>query len=261
MGYQEHAPPPLLAPFVTCFWEIDPGFVDHRVLPDGAMDVVMAGGDAARVIGPMTRAIVAPGSRTWVAGVRFRPGAAVEMLGVAASELRDVAASARDVWGAAGRTLDARVGEASNARHALALLESELLARLPRVRPPDPRLAIATDTLRVARGELPIAAVAAKAGLGERQLERLFVERVGYGPKVFARVMRVQHAVGSLASLARGAAASWARFAVEHGYADQAHLIREFQALAGVTPRVYATERAMSEIDNPGRATLPTLPV
>jgi transcriptional regulator GlxA family with amidase domain len=110
------------------------------------------------------------------------------------------------------------------------------------------------------REHAPPVVLAPFVTVGERQLERLFVERIGYGPKVFARVMRVQHAVGSLASRAPGSLASWARFAVECGYADQAHLIREFRALAGVTPRVYATERAMSEIDNPGRAPLATLP-
>jgi AraC-like DNA-binding protein len=51
-----------------------------------------------------------------------------------------------------------------------------------------------------------------------------------------------------------GTTASWATFARDCGYADQAHLIREFRALTGLTPRTYARSRAMramSEIDNP----------
>jgi AraC-like DNA-binding protein len=257
--YREHAPPAALAPFVTCFWEIAGGAAAHRVLPDGAMDVIVADG-SARVIGPMTRAIVAPSSSSWVAGVRFRPGAAVELLGVAANELRDDSAGARDVWGARGRTLEARAGAAGDVRDALAALERELLSRLSVAHPPDPRLTVAAQVLHAARGELPIPAVAARVGVGERQLERLFEQRVGYSPKVFARVMRVQRAVASLAAspIVRGLTASWARFAVECGYADQAHLIREFRALTGVTPRAYAAERAMSEIDNPPRAALAT---
>jgi len=260
--YREHAPPAALARFVTCFWQIAGGFGPHRVLPDGAMDVVFAHGGAARVIGPMTSAIVAPGSSSWVAGVRFRPGAAIEMLGVAAHELRDAAASAPDVWGARGRAFEAQVGAARDARGAIAVVEAELLSRLSRTRLPDPRVAHAAETLRAMHGELPIAAVAAQIGVGERQLERLFTERVGYGPKVFGRVMRVQRAVESLADVSRtrGSVASWARFAVECGYADQAHLIREFRALTGVTPTVYADERAMSEIDNPPAGPTATLP-
>jgi AraC-like DNA-binding protein len=263
--YREHAPPPALAPYVTCFWEITGGAEPHRVLPDGAMDVLFTAGDgAARVIGPMTRAIVTPaGDAAWVAGVRFRPGAAVEMLGVAARELLDDSAGARDVWGAAGRSLDARLAEARGPGAARAAIEAALLERRSRARLPDARLGRAVATLRVARGELPIPAVASGAGLGERQLERLFVERVGYGPKLFARVARLEAAVTVIASSlrVRGSIASWASFARTCGYADQAHLIREFRALTGVTPAVYAGERAMSEIDNPPRGPVATFGV
>jgi AraC-like DNA-binding protein len=260
--YREHAPPAALAPYVTCFWEITGRVAPHRVLPDGAMDVIFAAGDlAARVIGPMTCArVTPPGDAAWVAGVRFRPGAAVEMLGIAARELLDDAAGARDVWGAAGRTLDARLVEARDASQARAAIEAELLARQSRARLPDARLGRAVATLRAARGELPIPAVATGAGLGERQLERLFVERVGYGPKLFARVVRLESAVAAILSSVRvrGSIASWASFARSCGYGDQAHLIREFRALTGVTPAVYAGERAMSEIDNTVRRAVAT---
>jgi AraC-like DNA-binding protein len=258
MEYREHAPPPPLAPFVTCSWQITGGTGSHRVLPDGAMDVLFAAGDgAARVIGPMTRPVVTPPEGpAWIVGVRFRPGAALEMLGVAARELRDDVASARDVWGAAGRTLDARLVNARDAGAARAAIEAELFERRSRARLPDARLSRAIATLRAARGELPIPAVAARAGLGERHLERLFVERVGYGPKLFGRVVRLENAVASLASeqrRVRGSTASWASFARACGYADQAHLIREFRALTGVTPAAYTrsgARAAMSEIDN-----------
>jgi AraC-like DNA-binding protein len=101
--------------------------------------------------------------------------------------------------------------------------------------------------LRAAGGELPIPMVSSAAGVSERQLERLFDERVGYGPKVFARVVRLERSVRAL----RGSIASWARLAADCGYSDQAHLVREFRALAGVTPAVFARERTVSEIDNP----------
>ena len=78
MRYQEYTPPRSLEGFVTCFWEITGGTGSHRVLPDGAMDVVFAASDrGARVIGPMTGAIVTgPGGPAWTVGARFRPGAA-----------------------------------------------------------------------------------------------------------------------------------------------------------------------------------------
>jgi AraC-like DNA-binding protein len=257
--YREHAPSAALAPFVTCFCEVETRAGEgHRVLPDGAMDVLFGAGDAgARVIGPMTRAIVVEAPRaSRAAGVRFRPGAAIELLGVAARELRDGSASAVDVWGAAGRTLDARLAEARDAAGVIAAIEAELVSRVARSRSPDARVTRAVALLEANGGELPIPAVAATVGVGERQLERLFDERVGYGPKAFARVARLQRATRAIS---RGWAPSWARLALQCGYADQAHLVREFRALTGVTPSAYAAARAMSEIDNPPGGPTPTL--
>jgi len=262
--YREHAPPPQLAPYVTCFWEIASAGEPHRVLPDGAMDVLYAeGAPRARVIGPMTRALMTErGAPGWAVGVRFRPGAAIDMLGVAARELRDDGAAAADVWGGRGRALDARLSDARDPRAAIAAIADELRARLAGARAPDARVARAVATLRAAGGELPIPAVAAQVGVGERQLERLFDERVGYGPKLFARVVRLERSTAAIdRALSRGSLASWARLALECGYADQAHLVREFRALTGVTPAVFARARdvahgaadeaGMSEIDNP----------
>jgi AraC-like DNA-binding protein len=247
--YREYPPTPSLATIVTCLWEITGAARAHRVLPDGAMDVVFAQGDAgATIIGPMTRALVTGEPvGEWVVGVRFRPGAASAILGVSARALVDDAVDAALVWGASARTLGARLTAARDAAAARATLEADLVRRLVSAAAPDPRILLATRTLWAARGELPVPAVAAGVGLGERQLERLFEERVGYGPKAFARVARLQRAAEGIACV-RGTTVGWASFARACGYADQAHLIREFRALTGVTPRMYAS--AMSEIDN-----------
>ena len=42
----------------------------------------------------------------------------------------------------------------------------------------------------------------------------------------------------------RGGSLDWAGLAADRGYADQAHLIREFRAMAGVTPADYARDAA-----------------
>lgn len=258
--YREQAPPPSLSPYVTCFWAITGGVGAHRVLPDGAMDVVVEPGAGARVVGPMTCAIVTDSvGPAWIVGVRFQPGAAPGLVEVAARELRDAAAPAADVWGAPGRALDARLADARGPEETIAVLQAHLTARLSRARAPDERVRRAVHALRAFHGELPIPAVAARVGVGERQLERLFDEHVGYGPKAFARVARLQRVVGRLVGpggphgppAPPGRRSSWASLATECGYADQAHLIREFRSLVGLTPAAYASRRAVSEIDNP----------
>jgi AraC-like DNA-binding protein len=223
------------------------------------MDVLFTVGDIdARVVGTMTRAIVATSDapRT-VVGVRFKPGAACEILGVAAHELVDADATLHDLWGAAGRESAGRLA-ASDATSAIAALRDLVAARASRAPSPDPRVQGAVALLERTGGELPIPAVAASVGIGERQLGRVFEERVGYGPKMLARVVRVRRAADAVAALG-GHVRSWAELAVACGYSDQAHLVREMRALAGVTPAAYAREwAAMSEIVNPLRPEVAT---
>jgi len=76
-----------------------------------------------------------------------------------------------------------------------------------------------------------------QAGPGRPQLERLFRERVGVTPKVYARLLRFE---ASLSLARRGA--RWAEVAAGAGFADQSHLVREYRALAGTSPSLLATE-------------------
>jgi transcriptional regulator GlxA family with amidase domain len=146
-----------------------------------------------------------------------------------------------------GRAFDARLAAAGTRRAALAVIAAELERRALRAARPDARLDAAVGVIEAAGGELPVPAVAARVGVGERQLQRLFIEGVGYGPKMFARVTRLQR---TAAALARGGAAGAAALALAHGYADQPHLIHDFQELAGVTPAGFARQPPLSEIYN-----------
>jgi AraC-like DNA-binding protein len=222
------------------------------VLPDGAMDVLyVLGADRSQVIGTMSRAIVTSvGVSAHVIGVRFRPGAAIDLLGVSGNELLDDSALAADVWCAEGRSLDDALASAANAREAFAVLSRALVERARRAREPDRRVQRAVASLDATFGGLPIPTLARGAGVSERQLERLFAERVGYGPKLYARVARLGRAVSIMDGREGAALASFAEVAAASGYSDQAHLVREFRALSGVTPGAYARERRMSEIDN-----------
>jgi transcriptional regulator GlxA family with amidase domain len=82
-------------------------------------------------------------------------------------------------------------------------------------------------------------AVAVELGVSERHLRRVFREYVGVGPKTFARLIRFHRALGAARA---GRHAGWAGIAAAAGYYDQAHLIAEFRAIAGVTPQALLGE-------------------
>jgi AraC-like DNA-binding protein len=84
--------------------------------------------------------------------------------------------------------------------------------------------------IRTSGGTGSIERIANDAGLGRRQFERRFVERVGLPPRLFGRIIRFHRAFQRL-GLESGAA-----IAASCGYADQAHLVREMRRFGGRTP-------------------------
>ena len=230
-----------------------------RVLPDGNSDVLfeapLGGGRVrAEVFGVKTRALdVRDATPTEKIAVRFRPGAAARFLGVRARDLADGAVELAALGGS-GRALG-RAAQADDLPARLARLEEVLLARRDALESPSAgasRLAVwagvdaAVAALTRGGGQLRMDALCTALGVGPRRLERIFAEEVGVPPKRLARILRFRRAV---AALARGEAQAAA--AARLGYADQAHLLREFRALAGAPPGE-ALARALSNSSNPG---------
>jgi AraC-like DNA-binding protein len=85
-------------------------------------------------------------------------------------------------------------------------------------------------------GRASVGAVQRASGASaERFIER-FRDAVGLGPKRYLRVTRLRSLLERVA--ARGSA-NWSDLAFEFGFSDQAHLVREFRDLTGLTPGAY----------------------
>ena len=237
--YRERPPPPALAGPVLCLWSqvIGEGTAElrHRVLPDGCADIVWIGTAPAVVAGPATGpVIVALAPRTTVVGVRLRPGAAPALLGPPASALLNRDTPLGELWGAAGDALSARVGEQPSVAAKLEAAAAALARHLAAAGPPDPMIVAATLWLaRHPAGR--VADLCRVLEVGERRLRRRFVAAVGYGPKTFQRVVRLQRVL-ALAGRRPRAGGTLAALAADAGYADQAHMSRELQALTGRSP-------------------------
>lgn len=218
--------------FVECLWihsidGADPS-EDLRILPDGRIDLVWIPELGTLVAGPQSRHTRRPMAAPLLAvGARFHPGAAPELLRLPASEIIDRHVPLAAVRPALASRLDARLAWA---REPLAAFEQELLRSLDGLTEPDPVVRAATALLAGGTG---VADVADRVHMSERQLQRRFAERIGYGPKTFQRIARFQRAVGQLGRDGAGLA----RVAASAGYADQAHLTRESRRLAGLSPR------------------------
>jgi methylphosphotriester-DNA--protein-cysteine methyltransferase len=119
-----------------------------------------------------------------------------------------------------------------------------LLARLEPGREPRAQVREAVRLIRASRGRVTVRWLAGQVNLSVSQLERSFTRQVGVGPKLMARQTRI---CALAAEAAEPAGPGWASLAVTYGYADQAHLAREFRELTGLTPSRFA--RAGSDAD------------
>jgi AraC-like DNA-binding protein len=224
---------------VLCVWSqvIGAGEIvyRHRVLPDGCADIVWIGEAPAVVAGPATGPVAVPlRPRTIVVGIRLRPGAAPGLLRLPASELADRDTPLRELWGAGADALTAPVIEQPSAAARLAAAAAALAGCLPDAGPIDPMIAAATRWL-ARQPEGRIVDLARLLEVGERRLRRRFVAAVGYGPKTFQRVLRLQRVL-ALAGGSPRPGVTLAALAADAGYADQAHMSRELQALTGRSP-------------------------
>jgi AraC-like DNA-binding protein len=184
------------------------------------------------------RKVIRSGQRTVTA--RLHLGASEAVLGVPAFAMAGRIVALEELWGdAATQRLCDRLADARDTVDAAAILESAIAERLAiaEVRRAGAQLALdAADRLTSAN----VNEVAFDLGVSERHLRRVFRETVGVSPKVFAKLTRFHRALRA----ARGedGHASWASIAALAGYYDQSHLIAEFRAIAGVTPRALLGE-------------------
>lgn len=150
--------------------------------------------------------------------------------GVLAGELLDLA----DV-DAGLADLPERVSDEPTWPARLAVLQQMLVASLRRHAPAPARPGVGRAMALLTRG-VPVAATADDVGYSRRRLTTLVRDEVGVTPKAYQRLARFADAHGRLRRAALDGAVSVSRVAAESGYADQAHLAREWTGFAGCSP-------------------------
>jgi len=177
----------------------------------------------------------------WAVGVKFRPGGFSGFLARPVHEITDRAQALDAVFGADGARLAAEAAARPEPAAKIALAEGFLRERMP---PPDPEvelvLAVVADLLEVDPGAR-VQEIARRHAVSTRTLQRLFRRHVGVGPKWVLRRHRLQEAAEQLAA---GERRDWTRLALDLGYFDHAHFIRDFRAVVGRSPAEYEAQCA-----------------
>lgn len=260
------APAAPLAPFVrrfNAYAERDTGFLRRRELPSPLATLVFNLGSDLRVEHPL-------GTRTtYRAGAAFYSGmsstyavtetdhaqegaqvmlttlGARRLIGFPLDEVGDRLIDPGDLFGAAARDLATRLQETHSPAGRLAILEEEMTRRLALSRAePSRDLVWAFRRLEATLGSIGVSALAKELGCSRKHLTVRFRREFGVTPKLFARVTQFDHAVQLLRSKR---VASLADLACACGYADQAHLTRDFSEFAGAPAAAFLRRKLPDE--------------
>lgn len=252
-------PTRLLRPLVSLLWATDgasgsPAAAGRElVLPSGAMHIAIRLGDAPLRIfagrddpdGQAIGASILGGVRVTAyckdthdrpasVGAVLRPGAFALLSRTPAGALAHRHTCLGEIW--PRPDLDAlreRLAAAPTPAHRLAAFEAGLIHRLPAGRGIDPLVAHALA--RFDRGA-SVGDVVSDSGFSHRHMIRAFAGAVGVPPKAYLRLKRFNRSLGCLHA---SPTMPLADVAAAAGYADQAHMTRDFRAIAGLTPGQY----------------------
>jgi len=241
--HERYHPAPDLEPWVEHHWSVEwdlRGSAPQRVetLPHPSVHLIFEAGGQSRVAGPsharFSRLLEGKGA---VFAVKFKPAGFHSFVKVPISRFADRTIPFPEVFGAAGEQLDRAVLAAAQDSERVTVVEDFLRGRRPEH--DDDADRVSEMVHRVSRDVeiCKVEQLAARDGLNRRTLQRLFAKYVGVSPKWVIQRYRLHEAAERLAA---GQSIDQAGLALDLGYSDQAHFVRDFKSIVGVSPAAYA---------------------
>jgi len=182
----------------------------------------------------------------WSIQIDLSPIGAFRILGLPLDELTDRIEDLADIFGPDARQLISGLEISEQWDRRLELVEAFLLRRLQAGRAETPGIGWAWRQLAASHGILPIAGLSSELAWSRRHFTDTFRRELGLPPKTVARLLRF---AWSVRQVQRHPQRPLADIAISCGFADQAHLSREFRELGGITPTNLRRERQLTGED------------
>ncbi|MCX6317602.1 MAG: helix-turn-helix domain-containing protein [Bacteroidetes bacterium] len=266
MNYAQYEVFEDLQPFVKCYWSLDappaPGPERQRIVPDGCMEMIFHYGDLYQqyalegiahlqprsfVFGQITVPLeIAPTGITGIIAARFQPDGFCPFSAIPLTSMNDRAVALTELFAEEGSQLEEKVMQAQDNEERIQHIESFLCKKLQTEDSMNRVARSAVQALLESGGQHPIQELATQLQINRRQLERKFSKATGMSPKQYSKVLRLQTACKLIG---KGTFQHLTALALEAGYYDQAHFIKDFREFTGVTPRqFYAHSLQMSAL-------------
>jgi len=248
-------PVPLLRPFITQYAGFRVSGLPQGVhfgLPSSDVDLIISLGRPIEVVQMPNSAQRASSFTAFVSGLQQTPAIVRQdgdafglhvfikplgvraILGVASAEISSLVLNLSEIWGKRAGDLIDMLLAADSWQHRFTILDRAFISKLNPVSL-KPEISWAWRRLAKAHGTVPVQQLADGTGYSRRHFSELFRDAIGVAPKLAARVFRFERACHLIADKRL----TLADVAISCGYYDQAHLTREWHALAGCSPKAW----------------------
>ncbi len=181
-------------------------------------------------------AIVRQDNNAFGLHVFIKPLGIQAILSAASKEISSLVLNLCDIWGNRAEDLIEVLLGAHTWHQRFDILDQAFASKLNPFRP-QAEISWAWERLAKSHGSVPVQQLADEIGYSRRYFSERFQGTIGVSPKQAARVFRFERACHLIAEKRLGLA----HVATECGYYDQAHMTREWYALAGCSPKAWIT--------------------
>ncbi len=266
MNYQTFEPTKNLSTQIRCYWTLESTKEEtserQTIVPDGCMEMVFHYGNLYRqytengnsiiqpkcfVIGQLTRPLeIEPTGETGIFSVRFHPNGFLPFSTVPIKEMENTAVPLEKLFGKEGQKIEKKILNANSTSDRIKLIETFLFSRLINTETVDEIVKSIVETILTANGQFSVDELSKQTNINRRQLERKFSSTIGLSPKQLSKTIRLQ---ATLKMLLNKKFTSLTALAYEGEYYDQAHFIKDFKEMTGLTPKeFYGNNLKMSSL-------------
>ncbi len=172
--------------------------------------------------------------------VRLKFGAAYNIFNIPQEELTDKVYEADLILGSPFEDLRTKILEAHFVETKIQIMEDFIFARCVGVIDLPPVVTFAFHQLVHSPSNTSIKLLADQSGYSHKHFISLFKKHAGMSPKEFLKVMRFQRVIREIETYG---SIDWTRLALDCGYYDQAHFIKEFKNFSGFSPEQYLSQK------------------
>ena len=251
MRYREYKPPAELASWIKLFWVLESrsNNIDlETVVADGFPELIIhfrspfaevnRAGQFQRqpmavACGQLTRPLVLQSSLdSGLIGIRFQPSGMVPFVSDSMQALTDARIPAEDLFPDINQLVEGIVNSSNDSQRIRAC--NRYLMRSLDCDRVNLCVRRALEKIKLTHGQITVEDLATFMGRSRRSLELAFRREVGTSPKMYCRITRFRHVFDAISG--DGPPGNWVQLALDSGFFDQSHLIRDFHRFAGASP-------------------------